>query len=179
MSFADICDSIVTDKALLITIIDCVNEFNMLKMQILVLLTKGCRSAGSNCWSSCKIRKQSKIDGVMASKWRQLHGYCKLVALLANSERALRHLRQSTIKAKRFPLILYSTTAGTRSEVPDLNCKPPVKQLKTGVVSAELLRHSNIVQPNNSLPPQLHGTGIDAIVHGFEAFNSAKSKKIH
>lgn len=186
---AELCHSLNILRPLIVTdqgIIDngliapVVNAFNNAQMQYWCFDKVVADPPESVVVDAVAYAKESKIDGVIGLGGGSSLDTAKLVALLANSDESIADIYgMDNIKAKRLPLILIPTTAGTGSEVTPISIVTTGTKTKTGVVSAELLPDIALLDASLtvSLPPQTTAaTGIDAMVHAIEAFTSAVKK---
>jgi alcohol dehydrogenase len=189
-TIAELCHSLNILRPLIVTdqgIIDndliapVINAFNNAQMQYWCFDKVVADPPEAIVVEAVKYAKQSKIDGVIGLGGGSSLDTAKLVALLANSDESIADIYGiDNIKAKRFPLILIPTTAGTGSEVTPISIVTTGATTKTGVVSAELLPDIALLDASLtiSLPPHITAaTGIDAMVHAIEAFTSAIKKK--
>ncbi len=103
----------------------------------------------------------------------------KLVALILRSGEALADVYGvGNAKGPRLPLMLIPTTAGTGSEVTPISIVTTGEIEKKGVVSPLILPDVALLDPELTLglPPAVTAaTGVDAMVHGIEAFTSASA----
>ncbi|GAC30245.1 iron-containing alcohol dehydrogenase [Brumicola pallidula] len=188
-TIAELCHSLNILRPLIVTdqgIIDndliapVINAFNNAQMQYWCFDKVVADPPEAIVVEAVKYAKQSKIDGVIGLGGGSSLDTAKLVALLANSDESIADIYGiDNIKAKRFPLILIPTTAGTGSEVTPISIVTTGATTKTGVVSAELLPDIALLDASLtiSLPPHITAaTGIDAMVHAIEAFTSAIKK---
>jgi alcohol dehydrogenase len=186
---AELCDSLNILRPLIVTdqgIIDnglitpVINAFNNAQMQYWCFDDVVADPPESVVVEAVEYAKKSKIDGVIGLGGGSSLDTAKLVALLANSNESIADIYGvDNIKAKRLPLILIPTTAGTGSEVTPISIVTTGATTKTGVVSAELLPDIALLDASLtvSLPPHTTAaTGIDAMVHAIEAFTSAIKK---
>lgn len=186
---AELCHSLNILRPLIVTdqgIIDngliapVVNAFNNAQMQYWCFDKVVADPPESVVVDAVAYAKESKIDGVIGLGGGSSLDTAKLVALLANSDESIADIYgMDNIKAKRLPLILIPTTAGTGSEVTPISIVTTGTKTKTGVVSAELLPDIALLDASLtvSLPSQTTAaTGIDAMVHAIEAFTSAVKK---
>jgi alcohol dehydrogenase len=104
----------------------------------------------------------------------------KLAAVLACREQPLSAMfGVNNVASSRKPLILIPTTAGTGSEVTPISIVTTGESTKAGVVSPILYADLALLDPSllTGLPAHISAeTGIDAMVHGIEAYTS-KIKK--
>jgi alcohol dehydrogenase len=188
-TIAELCHSLNILRPLIVTdqgIIDngliapVINAFNNAQMQYWCFDKVVADPPESVVVEAVEYAKQSKIDGVIGLGGGSSLDTAKLVALLANSDESIVDIYGvDNIKAKRLPLILIPTTAGTGSEVTPISIVTTGATTKTGVVSAELLPDIALLDASLtvSLPPHITAaTGIDAMVHAIEAFTSAIKK---
>ncbi|OLF75316.1 alcohol dehydrogenase [Maricaulis sp. W15] len=104
----------------------------------------------------------------------------KLVALLLGSDQPLSDMYGvNQVTGSRLPLILIPTTAGTGSEVTPISVVTVGKTSKMGVNDPALYGDMAVLDAELTLGLPRHvtaATGIDAMVHGIEAYTSALEK---
>ncbi|MBQ5962273.1 iron-containing alcohol dehydrogenase [Massilia sp. ZL223] len=104
----------------------------------------------------------------------------KLVAVLAQGSQALPEIYGiGKVAGKRLPLVQVPTTAGTGSEVTNIAIVTTGATTKTGVVAPQLYADLAVLDASLTLglPPKVTAaTGIDAMVHGIEAYTSRHKK---
>lgn len=127
--------------------------------------------------------KQRKVDSVIAVGGGSAIDSAKVLAATYYYEGELTALfGENLITSTPLPLIAIPTTAGTGSEVTNIAILgDPVSQMKKGIVSDLLLPDLAIVAPQMSLSCPAHITaasGVDAFVHGLEAFLSVNASPI-
>ena len=84
-----------------------------------------------------------------------------------------------SVKAKRLPLLMIPTTAGTGSEVTSIAIVTTGESTKAGIVNTALLADVVLLDANLTLglPPAVTAaTGIDAMVHAIEAYTGVLRK---
>ncbi|MDC1047729.1 iron-containing alcohol dehydrogenase [Alphaproteobacteria bacterium] len=100
----------------------------------------------------------------------------KLVSLLLGTEQSIENIwGVGNAKGPRLPLVLIPTTAGTGSEVTPISIITIEDDQKKGVSSPIILPDLAVLDPELTLnlPSNITAaTGIDAMVHGIEAFTS-------
>jgi alcohol dehydrogenase class IV len=124
-----------------------------------------------------RMATQHAATGVIGIGGGSVMDVAKVVALLARSGEEL----QATYgvgqaHGPRLPLALVPTTAGTGSEVTPISILTVGGNEKKGIVSPLLLPDVAVLDATLTvgLPPHVTAaTGIDAMVHGIEAFTSA------
>lgn len=123
---------------------------------------------------------QSKADGVAGFGGGSSMDTAKLVALLARTPQALPEIYGiGKAHGPRLPLIQVPTTAGTGSEVTPISIVTTPSHEKKGVVSPLLYPDVALLDSllTLGLPPAVTAmTGVDAMVHGIEAFTSRHKK---
>jgi alcohol dehydrogenase class IV len=104
----------------------------------------------------------------------------KLVALLLGCDQPLADMYGvNQVKGARLPLILIPTTAGTGSEVTPISVVTVGETSKMGVNDPVLYGDLAVLDAELTLGLPRHvtaATGIDAMVHGIEAYTSAIEK---
>lgn len=104
----------------------------------------------------------------------------KLAAVLASGTQALETMYGlDAVTAKRPPLILVPTTAGTGSEVTAIAIVTTNDGQKMGVVDPALYADLAVLDPALTVTKPAAvtaATGVDAMVHAIEAFTSAHKK---
>ncbi|MFY0639291.1 iron-containing alcohol dehydrogenase [Maricaulis maris] len=104
----------------------------------------------------------------------------KLVALLLGCDQPLADMYGvNQVKGARLPLILMPTTAGTGSEVTPISVVTVGETSKMGVNDPVLYGDLAVLDAELTLGLPRHvtaATGIDAMVHGIEAYTSAIEK---
>ena len=100
----------------------------------------------------------------------------KLVSLLLGTEQGIENIwGVGNAKGPRLPLVLIPTTAGTGSEVTPISIITIEDDQKKGVSSPIILPDLAVLDPELTLnlPSDITAaTGIDAMVHGIEAYTS-------
>ena len=100
----------------------------------------------------------------------------KLVSLLLGTEQSIENIwGVGNAKGPRLPLVLIPTTAGTGSEVTPISIITIEDDKKKGVSSPIILPDLAVLDPELTLnlPSDITAaTGIDAMVHGIEAYTS-------
>ena len=100
----------------------------------------------------------------------------KLVSLLLGTEQSIENIwGVGNAKGPRLPLVLIPTTAGTGSEVTPISIITIEDDQKKGVSSPIILPDLAVLDPELTLnlPSDITAaTGIDAMVHGIEAYTS-------
>jgi len=86
------------------------------------------------------------------------------------------------IRSRSYPFVAVPTTAGTGSEVSKVAViSDPTQPFKKGVLSPLMFAHAAVIDPSVTigLPPHLTAaTGIDAFVHGLEAYTGLGANPI-
>ncbi|MEL7028777.1 MAG: iron-containing alcohol dehydrogenase, partial [Pseudomonadota bacterium] len=104
----------------------------------------------------------------------------KLAAVLATGEQPLSDMYGvDNVRARRRPLLLIPTTAGTGSEVTPISIVTTGETTKMGVVSPVLYADCALLDAELTLglPPHVTAsTGVDAMVHAIEAYTSKYKK---
>ncbi|WP_323760914.1 iron-containing alcohol dehydrogenase [Maricaulis sp.] len=104
----------------------------------------------------------------------------KLVALLLGCDQPLADMYGvNQVKGERLPLILVPTTAGTGSEVTPISVVTVGEATKMGVNDPVLFGDMAVLDAELTVGLPRHvtaATGIDAMVHGIEAYTSAIEK---
>jgi alcohol dehydrogenase len=84
-----------------------------------------------------------------------------------------------SVRARRLPLVMVPTTAGTGSEVTSIAIVTTGESTKAGIVNSALLADTVLLDASLTLglPPAVTAaTGIDAMVHAIEAYTSVLRK---
>ncbi len=119
-------------------------------------------------------------DGVIGFGGGSSMDVAKLLAVLIKGEQQLSEMYGvDQVRGGRLPLIQVPTTAGTGSEATMVSIITTGATTKAGVVSRTLLADKIILDATLTLglPPAVTAaTGIDAMVHGIEAFTSVRLK---
>jgi alcohol dehydrogenase class IV len=119
---------------------------------------------------------EAKVEGIIGLGGGSSLDVAKLVAVLALGQETLaRMYGVGNTKGPRLPLILVPTTSGTGSEVTMVSIVTTGASEKMGVVSPVILPDVALLDPELTygLPPHITAaTGIDAMVHGIEAYAS-------
>ncbi|HEX4880454.1 MAG TPA: iron-containing alcohol dehydrogenase [Limnobacter sp.] len=104
----------------------------------------------------------------------------KLIATLARGKQTLQSMYGvGNVSSDRLPLVLVPTTAGTGSEVTPISIVTTGADTKMGVVSPVLYGDLAVLDADWTLSLPKHvtaATGIDAMVHAIEAYNSKRLK---
>ena len=121
--------------------------------------------------------KAAQVDVVIGFGGGSSLDVAKLAAVLGRSTQALPEIYGiGNVIGSRLPLILIPTTSGTGSEVTPISIVTTGKSEKMGVVSPILIPDIALLDPELTLglPADVTAaTGIDAMVHGIEAYASA------
>ncbi|WP_159084391.1 iron-containing alcohol dehydrogenase [Dongshaea marina] len=120
------------------------------------------------------------IDTVIAFGGGSPIDTAKVVAALVTNTREIEsYLGSELLEQEALPLIAIPTTAGTGSEVTPIAILSDSKdQLKKGIVSQKIIPHFAILDPTLTvgMPPRVTAyTGMDALTHAVEAFNSVNA----
>lgn len=127
-----------------------------------------------------EFARNQKVNGIIGLGGGSPMDTAKIVACLAPSTQSLNEIYGvDKINEKRLPLIQIPTTAGTGSEVTSVAVVTRVGDVKTGIVSSELLADVAILDAELTVGLPKHitaSTGVDAIVHAIEAYTSKLKK---
>ena len=135
--------------------------------------------------AAVQFAKQHDVDAVIGFGGGSSLDVAKIIAVLADPKQTqqLQDLYGiNQIQARRLPLILIPTTAGTGSEVTPISIVTTGETTKTGIVSPVLYADTAILDASFtvSLPAQITAaTGIDAMVHAIEAYTSKNKKNFY
>ncbi len=123
--------------------------------------------------------RANEVDCVLALGGGSPIDAAKVAAALINSEQNLKSIVGTNLVTSVLPLIAIPTTAGTGSEVTPVAILTDTEdQIKKGVVSEKLIPRLAILDPDLTLKlpkSQTAFTGLDALSHAVEAFNSKKA----
>ncbi len=123
--------------------------------------------------------RENKVDCVLALGGGSPIDAAKVAAALIDSEQNVKNIVGTNLVTHVLPLIAIPTTAGTGSEVTPVAILTDTEdQIKKGVVSEKLIPRLAILDPDLTLKlpkGQTAFTGLDALSHAVEAFNSKKA----
>jgi len=123
--------------------------------------------------------RQHEVDCVLALGGGSPIDAAKVAAALIGSKQCIKNVLGNNLVQKVLPLIAIPTTAGTGSEVTPVAILTDTEdQIKKGVVSEKLIPRLAILDPDLTLKlpkSQTAFTGLDALSHAVEAFNSNKA----
>lgn len=123
--------------------------------------------------------RSERVDAVIALGGGSPIDSAKVAAVLIPTAETVRAVLAKGVTHSRMPLIAIPTTAGTGSEVtPVAILTDPEGRIKKGIVSEKLIPQVAILDPalTVGLPAaQTAFTGLDALTHAVEAFNSKKA----
>ncbi|WP_421133325.1 iron-containing alcohol dehydrogenase family protein [Alteromonas sp. A079] len=126
---------------------------------------------------------EHNVDGIIAVGGGSAIDSAKVLAATYGFNGELQSLfGEGLVPPRTLPLVAIPTTAGTGSEVTNIAILSDEKaQLKKGIVSPYLLPDVAIVAPEMTVTCPSHITaasGVDAFVHGLEAFISVNASPI-
>ncbi len=131
-------------------------------------------------YAALEVLKAGGNDGVIGFGGGSSMDTAKLIALMAKSGESLDDIYGvGNAKGQRLPLVLIPTTAGTGSEATAVAIVTTGETTKAGVVAPQLYPDVALLDAELTLglPPHITAaTGIDAMVHAFEAYTSARLK---
>lgn len=124
--------------------------------------------------------KTSGADFIMAVGGGSVMDTAKLSSILMTDEYGVRELLETPGRAhKCMKTLMIPTTAGTGSEAtPNAIVAVPEKQLKIGIVNAEMIADYVILDAEmiRKLPRKIAAaTGVDALAHAIECFTGNKA----
>ncbi len=124
--------------------------------------------------------KTSGADFIMAVGGGSVMDTAKLASILMTDEYGVRELLETPGRAhKCMKTLMIPTTAGTGSEAtPNAIVAVPEKQLKIGIVNAEMIADYVILDAEmiRKLPRKIAAaTGVDALAHAIECFTGNKA----
>mgnify|MGYP000867131814 CR=1 FL=1 len=124
--------------------------------------------------------RREEADLIVAVGGGSVMDIAKLASISADGRYTVRdQLENPTCGKKTVQTIMIPTTAGTGSEAtPNSIVAVPEKQLKVGIVNAEMIADAVILDGEmiRNLPRKIAAsTGIDALCHAIECYTSAKA----
>ncbi len=125
--------------------------------------------------------KEAEADCVVGLGGGSPMDAAKVIALMLTSKQPLEQIYGvgNVTSPRTVPLILIPTTAGTGSEVTPISILTTGETSKKGIVAPQLFADLALLDPELTLGLPLHitaATGIDAMVHAFEAYTSKHKK---
>ena len=130
--------------------------------------------------AAAEAGREAAVELVLAVGGGSSMDVAKVVAVLLRGEQSLPEMYGvDQVKGSRLPLILVPTTAGTGSEVTPVAVITTGETTKAGVSSTVLLPDLAVLDAELTLglPPKITAmTGVDAMVHGIEAYTSKHKK---
>ncbi|BAL00653.1 putative alcohol dehydrogenase [Oscillibacter valericigenes Sjm18-20] len=124
--------------------------------------------------------KASGADFILAVGGGSVMDTAKLSSILMTDEYGIRELLETPGRARKcMKTLMIPTTAGTGSEAtPNAIVAVPEKQLKIGIVNAEMIADYVILDAEmiRKLPRKIAAaTGVDALAHAIECFTGNKA----
>ena len=152
-------------------------ELNKLSSKVEVFQDVEADPSKKTLMNAIEIGKKNKITGVIGFGGGSSMDVAKLTSLILGSNENIEEAwGVSNAKGPRLPLILFTTTAGTGSEVTPISIITVGEEEKKGVSSPIILPDIAILDPELTVGLPAHttaATGIDAMVHAIEGYASA------
>ncbi|MDE0841182.1 MAG: iron-containing alcohol dehydrogenase [Porticoccaceae bacterium] len=130
--------------------------------------------------AALSVAREAGCDGVIGFGGGSSMDVAKLLAVLLVGNQSLVDIYGvDQVSGGRLPLIQVPTTAGTGSEATMVSIVTTGETTKAGVVSRVMLADTIVLDAalTIDLPPHITAaTGIDAMVHGIEAYTSLRLK---
>ncbi len=127
-----------------------------------------------------KLASDSKADLILGIGGGSSLDIAKVAAILVtNTGNVKQYFGIEQVPLAGLPTVLIPTTAGTGSEVTNIAIlSDEEEKLKVGIVSRHLFAQVALLDPELTvgLPPSITAaTGLDALIHGIEAYTSRKA----